>query len=355
VVLKMIAYHPSYLELSNFWIWLTSKYPKDAYTEIRLMGIKNESLYKEVQQFAKENPDIIMKKNSQFFIQSVEQLFKIIEYNKHIFVYNSKVCYSLNPRFMVNNDIAGDYEHMKMQDKIYLDIEKTNHEPLSFSEKEQIADYTKSIIAYLDRYNLYHPTIISSGNGIHVIYKIRQMDIDEGRKEGYKEFIKELQEKMNTDKFHIDAVVDFSRTTALPETLNPKNGYKVNVIQLGQLNDYYIHKKIIRKKKIAVIDKPLGDIDIRESLAWKILMIGAPAGDRNNLLVFYIKLLIRDADEDYREYERELNQKYHEGWHLNTSMGIQGKKREFGLLVNYCKKNSDFCKNNNINYKEYKY
>ncbi len=347
------TYKPNYYELNLFWDWLVKGYPKDAYTEIRLMSIKDDDVYDEVKRFSINNPNIIMKKNSQFFIKNFTELQTILKYNNYYFIYNSKVCYSLNPRFLVDDNIGGSYEFLKIQNKIYLDIEKKDHSPLYNNQDLLIKKYADNIIQYLFRYNLEYPTIIKSGNGIHIIYRTEIKKIDEGRREGYKKLINEIIEKTNSELFHVDSVVDLTRTTALPETLNPKNGYKVRWIELGELtNDFYVKKTQLRKKKTQTI---LTKNNVRGSLAWKILTNNPPIGNLNNTLLFYIKMLIRDNEENYREYEPEINRGYSSKWSLNPNTGVKGKICEFGIVVNWCKTNEEWCKENNISFKDYKY
>lgn len=350
----MSNYEVDLMELELFWNWLVKDYPKQAFTEIRLMSIKNDKVYNQVKLFSEQVHDCNMRKNSQFFIQSFEQLKEIVLFNDCFFMKNSKVCYSLNPRFFVGDDISGGYDNLLFQNKIYLDIEKSNHEPLKDDERKLILGYCKDIYIYLNRYELFSPTVISSGNGMHIIYRVLPSKINEGLKETYKDFINHLKDKFDGLLFHIDSVVDMTRTTALPETLNPKNGFKVHTIVIGKDNFFKFRAKAIKKNKVVVNSEDVGDV--KNSLVYKLLTTpGLPEGDRNGVLVYYLKMLIRDFGVDYREYEREIRTIQREQWKMNPLQGINGKIRNFGLVVNWCKRNKEWCEENNINIKDYKY
>jgi hypothetical protein len=324
------------------------------------MLVKDERIYSVVDKFHDENPNIIMRKNTQFFIKNFNDLKTILEYRNNIFIRYTKLCYSVNPRYFVNGDIAGEYKNLKQQHMIFLDIERCDHEKLSDDDRKLIENiYTKNVTDYLKRFGLNSYTLIRSGGGIHILYLIRPMEIIDGRREAYREFISELQEKTNSETFHCDRIIDSTRVIALPGSINHKTGFIVEWVKLGEENDFFIKAKRIRKlkPKPMVENKDNAEMDVRESLAWKLFMTpGLPAGSRNNLLIFYLKLLIRELDEDYRPYERELNSMYRgEQWRMNTKSGISGKTRQFGLLVNFCRENEEFCRTNKINYMEYKY
>jgi hypothetical protein len=340
--------------LLNFWLWLTEGYPKDAFTEIRLMSIKCNDVYECVKDFAFKHPEITMRKNCQFFIQTFGDLYKVLVFRDSFLVKNSKVCYSLNPRFMVNNDISGEYNNLRFQDKVFFDIEKVNHEPLTDVERAMLLNYVNYINNYLKRYKLLSPTIVSSGGGMHLLYKTRAMLINDGRKGGYKNFINEIKNKMDNNMFHIDgAAIDLTRTVALVETINPKSNYRVHALQIGQKNDFFIRS--VNVKKIKVVENKNVKGDIRKSLAWVILTNSPPEGDLNNLLLFYLKMLIRDFNVDYRIYEREINQGYSTKWSLNPRSGIQGKIRNLGTVVNWVKRHKEWCEQKNIKYQDYTY
>lgn len=348
------------LKLEQFFNWLIENYPKDAYTEIRLMNVSDDRVYAVVDKFKIEYPEIIIRNNSQFFIQTFDELKKIVEYRNNIFIRYSKMCYSINPRFFINGNISGSYDNLKTQNKIFFDIERIDHGQLSDIERERIEyKYVKDIILFLRRYQLLYPTIIRSGGGLHLIYKIRPKPITEGRKESYKEFISELQSKLANPIYHIDYVVDATRTTALPESINPKSGFKVHWVELGGQNDFFIPSKRMRKLKTKITEEKITDnnkMEVRKSLVWKLLTTpNLPEGEQNNVLLYYIKMLIRDTDDDFRIYQMELNSMYRGKWKFNPKTGIKGKIRNYGLLINFCKKYSEFCKENNIKWQDYKY
>ena len=73
-----MVYRIDFEQVEKFWNWLRSGYPKDAYTEIKLMSIQNPLVYEHVVDFSKQNPDIIVRKNCQFFIKDFRHLFLIL-------------------------------------------------------------------------------------------------------------------------------------------------------------------------------------------------------------------------------------------------------------------------------------
>ena len=243
--------------LEKFWNWLRTDYPRDSYTEIKLMNIEDDRLYKQVQCFQEEH-DIVIRKNCQFFIKEFKDLWQILNYKAGIFDKYSKICYSISPKFFdEKGDISGKYDHMKIADMIFLDIEKIEHSSLTEEDEPFIKQFINNVMDRLRQYGLTKPVVVHSGGGYHLLYKVKRMKFDKGRKLGYKQFISEL-EFLNSKLYKIDHCVDLSRCIGLPETFNNKRGKKVTIIgpiPKEPIDDYYIKSK--RMDLIKKLEKQL--------------------------------------------------------------------------------------------------
>lgn len=349
-----MTYEINFEQVERFWNWLRCDYPKDAYTEIKLMDIKNTAIYNHVQVFAKKNPNIIIRKNCQFFIKDFGEIYLIMSYENNLFCKHSKMCYSIEPKFMVNGDIAGSYEYLKISDMIFLDIEKYGHEELTQTDIPYISGYINAVIERLKQYGLIKPLVIASGGGYHVLYKIRKKKFTEKRKLGYKQFITELEE-LNTEIFKIDHCVDLTRCIAIPESINTKRLKKVIIVSEipeEPINDFYIKMgKKVKHKAPKSITTTLPN-NIRDSVEWKIIIHpDVPKGSVHTILLFALKLLIREMKiplEVVEELEDELNAVRDTEHKLNLEIGIEGKQYNEGIIINWMSKNYEWCQANDI-------
>ena len=341
-------------ELKSFWGWLTQNYKKDNLVEIILMSIKDNNVYNEVRKFSKENPHIISKKNCQFFINNFEDLKNILSYKEGYFIKNSKICYSLVPRFPEGNEVSGGYKYVKTMDLLFLDVEKVDHGPLTDKEEKELIHYCNNITNYLKTYyNLKNPILVHSGNGVHVLYKIKGRDFNEKRKEGYKKFIKEIVEMFKTPYYIIDDLSNISRCVGLCQSRNPKGEKIVHILNPENLDkqpdDFYI--KIDRKKKKTPSKTNYDNLpEIRKSYEYFILTHpDAPKGDLNVIILFAFKLLLiakgyTNADEEIlRELEEEIDDVRGAPYvSLNLSSGVEGKSYSPGIVFNWIKKHKDW-------------
>ncbi len=358
---KMVKYNVNYKTLSNFWNFLTYDYPKDAYVEIILMNIKDVRLYNIVLLFSKENPNIIIKKNCQFFINTFQDLEKIVSYKQNIFMRFSKICYSINPRFIKNNNIAGGYEYMKFIDMVFIDIESTNHNVLIEKEESYIQVFSNAVKERLKMKGLAEGVEVHSGNGRHLLYKVRKKEFNDKRKEGYKQLIIDLKE-LNTPLFKIDHCVNSSRCIALPETINHKGGRQVKIISNvpeTPINNVFIPSKDrtkvrVKGNSISKLNNSKLPSNIRNSLEWKIITHPeVPKGDIHSILLFALKLLIREMKiipELIEKLEIELNSVRNSNHLLNLNIGLDGKEYNKGIIISWMKKHREWCEKHNIKY-----
>ena len=282
-------------ELGKFEKFL---FPLDTseFVEIRLSSINNKEVYRVVDEFKKENPQIICKKNTQFFVKNIEEIKKIITFKEGYFNINSKICYGLNKRVRdKNEELAGGYKNIKKVDTVFFDIEAKTHGEVKGVMRKLLQRYVDSVAEHLTQYNLIHPTLIDSGTGYHLIYKINDKVINKNTKERYKSFINNVLKTMDNEYFTIDVVYDLTRVFGLPGTLNPKRQKIVKVLKIDteinedfNLNRYGKLKKRVKNNNVVNVSG-----DIEDSLEWKILINDPPHGERNNTLIFALKLLFK--------------------------------------------------------------
>lgn len=338
----------------KFWSWLTYGYPKDALVEIILMNIENNEIYNHVKHFSDENPGILMKNNCQFFINKYDDLKKIMDYENNLFCKHSKMCYSIVPRFMKNNDVAGGYGYLKFIDMIFFDIEKKDHSLIDDKiDRPYMLLFVEAVEKKLREYNLTKPLIVSSGKGYHLLYKIRKKEIDNERIDGYREFIKEA-EQMSTLIFHIDHAINASRCIAIPESINKKAMKKVTIIsEIPEgVNDYYIKKSKKKKKKIKQQTSNWVLPSIKNSLEWKVITHpDVPKGEIHTIVLFSLKLLLKEKNikpEIISLMEDEINSVRGTNHKLDLERGVEGKSWNPGTMNNWVKRNKEWCQKHGI-------
>jgi len=329
--------------LEYFWKWLRMGYPKDAKTEIRLMNIVNDKVYSEVKKFSEEN-NIRVNKCSQFFIDNFEDLWKIVTYKDEYFIKNSKMCYSINPKFEVEGEMGGGYKNMKFMDMIFLDCEKVSHDNLTSEDLILFNSFIKNITTQLALMGLTTPMVIFSGGGFHILYKTRPQKIDEGRKNGYKKLIEHL-ETFNTPLFKIDHCIDASRCIALPESINIKRNLRVKIVRRAEniINDFYVRKSRPHKIKLTGNTLSKGTVsEIKNSIEWKVITHPhLEIGDIHTYVLLALKLLIKEKqipEEEWKVLEQELNSVHSTKHKLNPFYGTEGKFYSAGVMKNWITK-----------------
>jgi len=334
-------------ELGKFEKFL---FPLDTseFVEIRLSSINNKEVYRVVDEFKKENPQIICKKNTQFFVKNIEEIKKIITFKEGYFNINSKICYGLNKRVRdENGELAGGYKNIKKVDTVFFDIEAKTHGEVKGVMRKLLQRYVDSVAEHLTQYNLIHPTLIDSGTGYHLIYKINDKVINKNTKERYKSFINNVLKTMDNEYFTIDVVYDLTRVFGLPGTLNPKRQKIVKVLKIDteinedfNLNRYGKLKKRVKNNNVVNVSG-----DIEDSLEWKILINDPPHGERNNTLIFALKLLFKAKGiVDVTEYENILEEILNDGRIiLDPEVGTDGKQYNKGITINWCKRHKEWC------------
>jgi hypothetical protein len=339
-------------DVKRFFNFIYS-YDKNKYLEIRILPVVNiVSKDKQKEATTKvwnvlNNLNIENKKKNQFFIQTIDELLYILSELKEVYKI-VKVCYGVNPRYKIKNKLSGGYANLIDVEYIYFDIDKKDHSNLQDIEIIMIDNYVKTLTNYLIKYELKYPTIINSGAGRHIIYKIPKQKITECKKLWIKEFGKSIKSKFENDNFEIDAIFDFTRILSLPETINPKRQKWVKTEKISNLeNKFKIKsKKII--KHVEYINENLPEVE--NSIEWKILTNpNCPIGDTTNTIVFAIKLLLKNKGiKDYYKYEQIVNKVWNTNINLNPDQGTQNKTYNANIIKNWCEKHKEFCKDYNI-------
>lgn len=337
-------------KLRIFWE-LIKPSKKTERTEIRLLApVDKTTFYALLRKFAEENPDILFRNYTQFFVDSYEDFEKVLSYNDNYFRLYSKPCYGISAREVVNYDIGGSYEYVKTARFIFFDFDKKDHTSLNDREQELLDEYIDNIILpALKQYGLEHPIIVHSGGGRHLLYRIKEQALTLPRKEWYKALSKNLSKSLSNDLFEIDACYDFTRVFSIPETMNVKRKVKVTLKRADTtVNDKFRLKslKVIaptHEEKIQVDDLP----EITQSLEWAIITSrDAPIGEIHNTVLFALKLLCKAKGVvDGRAIERHILFRG-ANYKLNLNAGLDSKEYSPGIIINWCKRHMDWVEAN---------
>jgi len=350
----------------QFWDFIK---PKDdnEFVEIRLTGIhdvickigdtqytiSSNSIYKEISMFAKNN-NMRVRKNCIFFVKTFDEVAKILSYRNGFFCFFTKVCYGVNNRWkeddMLQPENSG-YASVWQIQRLYLDIEDADHGTISNNTplKNILKKYVYNIKDYLiDNYLMDNYIIVSSGSGYHLISKVDDININNEIKYKYKMFILKLHSRFQNkviDWFEVDKLYDATRVSGLPGTYNRKREGYVTIVDVNYGEEFDLRKILSKiklpKKKNTIKMRKTNLPKIEESLEWQILCKNdVPSGDRHNRLVFPLKMLIRDLDLQYEDYESVLEDIYDT---IDLSeKGTEGKEYSRGIVINWIKDNWDW-------------
>jgi len=355
-----------YAELEEFFNYLTKDYTMNEYVEIRLVvhDVRMYNVVKNWLNLPKVKNRIYSKNSCQLFFKKnqFDLLRKLLVYRSNAISRMSKVCYTLNPRVMVDGkiEISG-YNNMKTVHFIFFDIELETHTAPSITEKKLLLDFVHDVSNTLKAFGLDRGTLVDSGNGYHLLYKLKPTLITDGKKEYYKQFIETtceyFKEKYN-GVFKIDKLKDFTRIFALPETLNPRTNTRVMVIEKNyDINTKY-RLKSLKKSNInteAFVAGDYKDKHVENSLVWNILLKGAPQGERHSHLIFALKLFLKAiGNTNFRTYEAIINKIYGGNCNLDFK-DCADKNYSKGIVINWCKRNEEWCKKNMPDWADNKY
>lgn len=275
------------------------------------------------------------------FVRTLEEFKQIYMFNDGYFRKNGKPCYGINLRYKNEmGELNGSYECVKEYRFFYLDVDGGVDYSEDNFESELFRRYINSVVNSLKKYGLYHPSIISSGGGVHLIYKIKPQTVINSRKLWMKDFCDNLNLTLSNKHYTVDSLHDATRITALPGTVNVKRGKDVKVINISNYvceNFKIKYKKQLKPKNLS---NQKVNQSVKNSLEFRILAKGVdvPKGERNNVLVYSLKTLLKDTGTNYEPFEKYLRQ-FFPVINLNPSQGVDGKYYNKGVVINWCKKN----------------
>lgn len=292
-------------QLKMFWDYIKPK-TKEEYVEIRITPfgtptIENKrQFYKNLLQLKIELPNTKNNKYICWFCQTFDEVKTILTINNGFFN-THKLCYGVNKRFYnkKTQHIDGSYESLRYVDLLCFDLEKTDHSDITSDfEQSLFENYVKYVIHVLQRDNLFNPTIINSGVGKHLLYKIAPQKITDGKKLWYKQYIDDVNITLTNDNFTVDGLKDFTRILGLPGSMNPKRK-KLTMIQTLS---YHVNDFKIKSRRLCALsvqqqtfkgtkDEAIQNI-LQDPLVKLLLRQQLPEGNRNSHLIFPLKILL---------------------------------------------------------------
>lgn len=340
---------PDIIELEKFW-QVIKPYQKEEYVEIRFTDSKKPRVfYDKIKQFGKDYPSVIVKKGSQLFLQDFNDLLQLLLYDNCYFNSNYKICYGINNRFMDSEgELAGGYDYLYESRFAFFDIDKKDHSSTTEEEQVKLDSFIKRKVApFLSKFGLKYPILVNSGSGRHLLYRIPKQIITDGRRRWFREFSIYVSNKLENEEFDVDAIYDLTRVFALPSTFNVKRNKKVELVLFNDTTNSGFKLKTLKAKKFSgKTGLVLGTDSLENSLELQVLLHNAPQGNRHNIVVFALKLLMRELGiSDVSRYEQMINQIYGGSSDLDPFKGTEGKVYTPGIIINYCKNNWEWVKN----------
>jgi hypothetical protein len=333
-------------ELKDFWD-LIKPNDKDGFVEIRLTPTVNKSqeFWNNCKELKSLLPNTPVNKMVCFFVKTFEELEIVINFKDGWFNYNSKVCYGVQLRYMKKDgSIDGSYESVRNYRFVFFDIDTGVIEGFT---KELFDDFLNYVISYLEREGLYEPIIVNSGGGHHLIFRVNETKVTMGRRLWLKEFMNNLCKKIFVHKlFKVDSLTDAPRVAGLVGSFNVKRGKQIKLVKKSDYVNAHFKIKSFRQKKLPEVKISKEDLpNVVNSLEFNILCKGqnVPQGKRNSVLVFFLKMLIRDNNLDYKLFEQKLKRVFPD-IDLNIFKGIDNKQYNKGGVINWCKENMTWLK-----------
>jgi len=347
----------------------TKNWTKNELVEIRLTPVRNKETYTIINQFFKTYNIYCNSKKSLFFkrdeLQYIPFLLKELEEKKCV----EKICYSIHSRVYDKNTTTIETSGLKnipFLDTIMLDIECVKKP----ENEEELKEQKKSLFIFVEHllklinidFALRNPTIIDSGRGIHLLFKIPRLKYTDSRKEAYRATLERIQQTYSNEYIVLDgAVKDASRVFGLPGSINPRWNRRVELLELGkypEYNKYKLHtpkKNVPRRSDIGQYKFKTQKGSVYDTLSWVIFENFPPEGETNNTVVFSILLWVKDFGvETTEELERAAYRVWGEKWvmrveSLNNQMYWHPK-----LIYNFCKRHRDWVKQKKEVYTKFK-
>lgn len=329
-------------EAERFWS-IISPVGVDDFVEVRLTPTVNvsEEFWFNCRELRRLLPTTPVNKSVCFFIRSFEELRIILSFKNGWFCVNSKVCYGLNHRSRtVDGLLNGSYDCVKSVRLIGFDLEARDHSLIDGFKKELFEVFVRKVVIGLEFFGFKNPSIVWSGAGVHLLYLVVPVTVTVARREWFKDFVNDLSERFSNELFVLDALKDFTRVFGLPGSYNVKRG---RLIVCEKVSSYVSSFRLKSKRVPKVVPEvgvgvgvlPVGSV--KGSLEFQLLLHVPPAGERHQVLVFALKLLLKASGVDHRPFEVVLKKLYGDVV-LNPVNGTSGKVYNKGIVINYCRK-----------------
>ena len=340
------------MTLVEFLQYVTQDWKENELLEIRCTPVKQYSTYSILETFAKRYGVYKNEKASLFFSKSQTHLVEeLLSFADSHLRNHEKVCYSLNPRVQKNGEIlTSGLEYMENVYVLAFDVEEKDKSGPSETYEKALHKYTYNLKEMLSKsFSLTSATVVFSGRGYHLLYKIKRTRITEQRKEWWKTFVKNLKLRTETDLFSIDeAVKDFSRVLGLPSTTNLKWNTNVELRELGQTNESF---KIKSEKKFVFKSQTFPkkyEGKFEESLEWRVLTNYPPLGEIYTKVLYATRILARDCGIELKAYNTILYYIYTGVWSTVPKLIYPKEDHTYtkGIILNWCRAHVDWIKEN---------
>jgi hypothetical protein len=157
------------------------------------------------------------------------------------------------------------------------------------------------VIEVNKKFSLICPTLIDSGNGYHLLYKIKPQQITDERKVAQANLVDKIINLTKNPYFKIDRLIDYTRIFSLPTTLHPKLKTEVTLLELNTaINPLRLKSE---KPKINVnansqVQVQHETTNIEEVLEYQVLLKNPPDGElqRHIYVMFPLKIWMRDTN-----------------------------------------------------------
>jgi hypothetical protein len=256
--------------------------------------------------------NITIRSANQFFVKTYEQYYNLINIMSSVWLRTCKVCYGINCRSVSKHgELSGKKENVKTLRFVYFDIDN-----IRLVNKSILKMFVENkLIPYLRKYRLTNPSLIDSGGGFHLLYRVKPTLATEGKLRWLKKFVKLVSEEMSNNVVKIDTIADSTRIFGLPGSVNLKRNCLVKTEYIDNtINDEFkFHSirsnNITNRVKIFSHDKNENKI-LSNDITKLLLSTRLPSGNRNRTIIFQLKLLLKS--EGFTEHDifvRELFRK----------------------------------------------
>ena len=347
-----------------FLYWMMSDYAPNEMLAVRPAStlaaeMSKEWPFKERKEFCAEHGLFFTEKGDICFTRSnIKKLIVLLSNKNDLYFERAKACYGVNPRVadeegrIVKSGINAIVRIHCIQFDCDFDKDVNIDEKNFAQSQDDIDGMVKMMLAFFERkYGLKNPTIVSSGKGRHILYRIKPIENNEERREWlrsvlYKDAIKQSKtwSRLFTTRPSIDdKAKDIARILQLPQVMNPKRKTLATVLtQSDYVNDFKINKMKVEKYKFdGVIEK---NTKLSQYLVYNILTRvdkhGEAAPGPIDDLRFVMKVLLKSHfPSEWPTVQMQVNQiREHKDSVFNIVYIKDGFVYNKGLLVSRLRK-----------------